>query len=116
MRSKGNLAQHGGVMNVVKMERAAEPSFIERAAEVLALLNMKTGKKYAAKNPRGSPTANAEVVMHRLKEGYTVDDLKAVIALKYREWAHDERMSKCLTPETLFRRSNFERYVGEIGE
>jgi uncharacterized phage protein (TIGR02220 family) len=102
-------------MNVVKMERT-EPSFIERAAEVLSLLNLKTGKKYAAKNPRGMPTSNAEFVMHRLKEGYTVDDMKAVIALKYREWGHDERMSKHLTPETLFRRSNFERYVGEIGE
>ena len=30
--------------------------------------------------------------------------------------AHDEKMSKYLTPETLFRRSNFERYMGELDD
>jgi uncharacterized phage protein (TIGR02220 family) len=102
-------------MNVVPL-KAEGKTLIEQAAEVLTLLNAKTGRKYAAKNPRGAPTANAEVVMARLKEGYTLEDCKAVIASKYREWGHDERMSKFLTPETLFRRSNFERYIAEVGE
>jgi uncharacterized phage protein (TIGR02220 family) len=91
------------------------PTQIELATTVIDFLNNKTGKKYLSRNPRGNPTANAEVVMHRLKEGYTLQDCKSVIALKCREWLHDEKMSKFLTPETLFRRSNFERYVGEIG-
>lgn len=88
---------------------------IEFATEVINFLNKRTGKKYLARNPRGNPTANSEFVMHRLKEGYTAQDCKSVIALKCREWLHDEKMSKFLTPETLFRRSNFERYIGEIG-
>lgn len=88
---------------------------IEQAETVIGFLNAKTGKKFAARNPRGIATSNAEVVMHRFKEGYTVQDCKSVIALKCRDWVHDEKMSKFLTPETLFRRSNFERYIGEIG-
>ena len=92
------------------------PTLIELASEVLEFLNGKCGRKYPARNPRGQPTANADVVIHRLKEGYTVSDCRAVIAAKFRQWGHDERMSKYLTPETLFRRSNFERYMGELDE
>ena len=102
--------------DVVKIkDDEAKPTAIECAVTVLAFLNQKTGKKFLARNPKGSPTANAEFVMHRMKEGYTVQDCKSVIALKVREWLHDEKMSKFLTPETLFRRSNFERYIGEVG-
>jgi uncharacterized phage protein (TIGR02220 family) len=51
--------------------------------------------------------------MLRLREGYTESDCRAVIARKVRDWLHDDKMSRYLTPETLFRRSNFERYIGE---
>ena len=91
------------------------PSLIEQVASIIEFLNVRTRKKFPSRNPRGSPTSNAEIIMHRLKEGYTVQDCKPVIASKCREWLHDEKMSKFLTPETLFRRSNFERYLGEIG-
>lgn len=89
---------------------------IEQAMEVIEFLNSKTGRKFPARNPKGNPTANSEVVMHRIKEGYTVQDCKQVIAAKCRHWLHDEKMSRYLTPETLFRRSNFERYLGELGD
>lgn len=88
---------------------------IDQAAEVLAFLNKRTGKKFAARNPVGANTANANIIMHRLKEGYTVADLKAVVAAKCRQWLHDEHMSKYLTPVTLFGRQKFDSYMGEIG-
>lgn len=103
-------------MNVVNIDRKEEekaPSLIEQAEMILQFLNVKTQKNFRARNPKGSPTANADFVIHRLKEGYSVQDCKQVIALKAREWGHDEKMSRYLTPETLFRRSNFERYLGE---
>lgn len=89
---------------------------IDEAAEVIEFLNAKVGRKYPARNPRGEPTANAQVVMMRLREGYTVSDCRAVVASKFRQWGHDEKMARYLTPETLFRRSNFERYLGELDE
>ncbi len=102
-------------MKLVNADCNGAQTCIDKADEVLSFLNAKTGKHYAAKNPRGTPTANAEAVIGRLKEGYTTQDCKSVIAMKCREWLGDERMSKFLRPATLFCRANFEQYIGEIG-
>lgn len=99
---------------VVEIEK--KKSMIENAEEVISFLNTKTEKSYRARNPKGNPTSNSEYVIARLKEGYTVQECKQVIASKCRQWLHDERMFRYLTPETLFRRSNFERYLGELGD
>lgn len=90
-------------------------TLIDQASEVIALLNTRTGKRFMPRNPLGNPTTHAGFVMQRLKEGYTVQDCHSVIELKCGEWMHDDKMFKYLTPETLFRRSNFERYLGEVG-
>lgn len=103
-------------LELVQENEEKKESYIDQAIRVIEFLNTKSGRRYPARNPRGNPTANAEVVMHRLKEGYTLEDCKSVIAKKCRDWSHDEKMSRYLTPETLFRRSNFERYIGELGE
>ena len=102
-------------MNIVSLKEGKEPSLIARAENLIAFLNEKTGRRFPARNPRGTPTANADVVMARLREGYTDQDCRSIVMLKVRQWAHDEKMVKFLTPETLFRRSNFERYLGELG-
>lgn len=104
-----------GSLIPMKIRADEVPTWIGRATEVIEFLNKRTGKRFLSKNPVGVASANADIVMHRLKEGYTVQDCKSVIALKCREWMHDEKMSRYLTPETLFRRSNFEKYIGEIG-
>lgn len=99
---------------VVELPKPEKPdTYIGQAEVVLAFLNEKTGKRFPIRNPLGRPTANAEAVMSRLKEGYTVEHCKQVVARKCRDWLDDDKMSRYLTPETLFRRSNFERYIGE---
>jgi uncharacterized phage protein (TIGR02220 family) len=102
------------MLSVVDGEK--KKSLIEQAEEVINFLNGKTEKAYRARNPKGNPTSNSEYVIARLKEGYTVQECKQVIASKCRGWLHDEKMFRYLTPETLFRRSNFERYLGELGD
>jgi uncharacterized phage protein (TIGR02220 family) len=102
------------MLSVVDGEK--KKSLIEQAEEVINFLNGKTEKAYRARNPKGNPTSNSEYVIARLKEGYTVQECKQVIASKCRQWVHDEKMYRYLTPETLFRRSNFERYLGELGD
>jgi uncharacterized phage protein (TIGR02220 family) len=104
-----------GVLKLVADVDKKKPVF-EVAEGIIQFLNAKCGRHYPARNPKGAPTANAEVLMHRLKEGYTEEDCRAVIARKCRDWLHDEKMSKFLRPETLFRRSNFESYIGECGD
>lgn len=79
------------------------------ASEVIAFLNEKAGRNFDLNG------ANADHVVARLKEGATLDDLRAVIAKKCRDWKGDPKMSAYLRPETLFNRTKFGSYKGELG-
>lgn len=81
--------------------------------EVMAYLNLQASRNYRTENPNGTPTAGADVIAQRLREGYTVDQCKDVIGIKSNEWMGDEKMHKHLNPETLFRKKNFTRYLAE---
>lgn len=85
----------------------------EMVEKVLAYLNHQANRNYRTKNPNGRPTANAEIVAKRLKEGYTVEQLKLVIGVKSDQWMRDEKMDQYLNPQTLFRKSNFDKYLAE---
>lgn len=91
-------------------------SLVDQAELIIKFLNDKTGKNYPTKNPKGRSTANIDIVVCRLKEGWEIADFKAVIARKAREWKDNDKMSYCLRPKTLFNRTNFETYIGECSE
>lgn len=76
------------------------------ALQILEFLNDKAGRRY-----RGT-TVNLSFIEARLNEGYSADQLRQVVAMKVREWSHDEKMAKYLRPETLFNRTKFNSYVG----
>lgn len=84
------------------------PELRKIAAEVLVFLNEKAGKNFELNG------ANSEFVIARLKDGATPDDLRAVVAKKCREWKSDEKMSLYLRPATLFNRTKFAQYKGEL--
>ncbi len=48
----------------------------------------------------------------RLNEGFTVDDCKHVIDVKYAEW-HNTDMAKYLRPQTLFNSEKFDGYLNQ---
>lgn len=77
--------------------------------EVIDYLNEKAGRSFQA-----SP-ANVKFVAARIREGATVDQLKAVVDAKVRDWLHDPKMNQYLRPETLFNASKFASYVGALG-
>lgn len=80
----------------------------KQASEIVLFLNKKTGRSY---EPKG---ANLDFVIARLKDGETTDDLRAVIAKKCREWQGDSKMAQYLRPATLFNRTKFAQYKGEL--
>ena len=88
---------------------ALRTAFKVTAIEVLKFLNEKTGRSYEA------VPANLDLIVARLKDGATPDDLRAVVAKKCREWRGDEKMDTYLRPKTLFSRTNYAQYRGEIG-
>lgn len=90
-------------------------SFYPQAEEVLNFLNEKTGRHYRAKEAGGRWTRNIEWIQARLRSGATVEQCRAVIAIKCRAWKDDPKMVEFLRPATLFGKEKFEQYLGEVG-
>jgi uncharacterized phage protein (TIGR02220 family) len=49
----------------------------------------------------------------RLRDGFSVDEIKTVIDKKAAEWLNDDTMHKYLRPTTLFNREKFENYLNQ---
>lgn len=82
------------------------------ADEIVAYLNLKTGKKFKSSNKETLKHING-----RLNEGATLEDFKKVIDIKCSQWLGDTRMEEYLRPSTLFAPSKFESYLNtKIGE
>lgn len=73
--------------------------------EIIKYLNEKTGSHF-------KPTSKStqRLINGRLSENYTIEDFKYVIDVKTNEWKDNIKMSKYLTPDTLFNASKFEKY------
>jgi uncharacterized phage protein (TIGR02220 family) len=81
---------------------------LEQARGVLDFLNRKAGRNYRP------TTTNLDPIRARLRSGATVEQIRAVIAVKAREWNGRADMATYLRPETLFRASKFESYLGQL--
>lgn len=76
--------------------------------KIIEHLNNKTGKKFSHKS-----LANQKLIKARFNEDYTLEDFIRVIDIKTNEWINDEKMKKYLKPDTLFRTSNFDKYLNQ---
>jgi uncharacterized phage protein (TIGR02220 family) len=89
--------------NTVKKSIEKEPcKHSENIKEILTYLNNKLGSKFR--------TANG--LKARLTEGFSVDDAKKVIDIKFAEWIADEKMRQYLRPDTLFG-TKFDSYLNQ---
>lgn len=77
--------------------------------EVIEYLNNVTGKKYRSNIP-----GTVKLITARLKDGYTVEDMKKVISHRWELWRGTD-MEQYVRPSTLFRPSNFEGYLNSLG-
>lgn len=93
-------------IHIAEPEDDADKSRLPEIKEVVQYLNDRLGTKY-----RYQTKGTQEHINARLKEGYTVDDFKAVIDKKFEEW-HGTDMEKFLRPETLFA-GKFESYLNQ---
>ena len=88
-----------------KIKKENDFSFI--ATEIIDFLNIQSGCSYKA-----NTKATQEHIRARLREGYTVDDFKKVIASKVTEWGNNPKMRPYIRPNTLFA-GKFESYLQE---
>nr|DAI70420.1 MAG TPA: hypothetical protein [Caudoviricetes sp.] len=83
----------------------AQPKEPDPIEGVVAHLNQHAGTHYKA------TTANTrKLIKARLKEGFTVDEIKLVIDRKCADWLNNPKMAEFLRPETLFG-NKFESYL-----
>lgn len=73
---------------------------------VIAELNRLAGRTF-----RPRVDSNKQLIRARLAEGYTEDDLVAVVAAKVKEWKGTD-FEKYLRPSTLFGKEKFSNYIG----
>lgn len=79
-----------------------------QAREVLAYLNARTGCNYR------DVESNLSLIRARIDEGYSVQEVKAVIDDREARWRNDEKMWPYMRPETLFGARKFSGYVGQV--
>ena len=92
----------GDIVGIRQEHRSRE----DQAREVIEFLNTKAGRNFR-------PTrVNLKFIEDRLREGYTLQDCKQVIAMKVREWSGDPKMDQYLRPATIFNCTNFNQYAG----
>lgn len=77
----------------------------DNAILVLTHLNQVSGSRYQKSK------TSLENIRGRLREGYSVNDLKLVIDLKHEHWNGNETQYQYMRPETLFGPKKFESYL-----
>lgn len=83
------------------------------ALEIIDFVNHKTGGQFLAMTPSGDFTEDAEVIIDRLLEGFSVQQMKSTFMKKCRHWRDDEKMCQHLNPQTVFSKKKFASYLGE---
>lgn len=83
----------------------AQPKEPDPTEEVVDHLNQRAGTHYKA-----TTASTRKLIKARLKEGFTVDEIKLVIDKKCADWLNDRNMIQYLRPETLFG-NKFESYL-----
>jgi uncharacterized phage protein (TIGR02220 family) len=98
----GNPVEH------VNGKTPATRALAEDARSILSFLNDKAGKRFPDSD------SNVGIIVARLREGFTPKQVRQVVAMKVRAWSADPGMREYLRPETLFNRTKFSNYVGEL--
>lgn len=79
--------------------------FMRIVERVIGHLNEKANKRFSTENLN-----TRALIRERLAEGYTEEDLKAVVTVIVHQWSHEPEMMMYIRPETLFGR-HFESYL-----
>lgn len=92
--------------NKSKKDKTYSPSLPSVAEDIVTFLNSMVGSNY-----KSTTSKTRKLIATRLAEGFTVDDFKAVISKKAKEWQGTD-MAQYLRPETLFG-TKFEGYLNQ---
>lgn len=89
-----------------KGEVCPKDSTGEKRHEIIDYLNRRMGTSY-----KPDSKGIKSILDPRLKDGYTVEDCKAVIDNMILAWGSDDKMRQYIRPSTLFRPSHIDSYL-----
>ncbi len=106
---KGTEAKQGGLSTETNgaPNKNKEKNKEKEIIHIVDFLN-----KTCHKNFKHTTPSTVKSIKGRLEEGYTLEDFERVIKIKSEKWA-GTKMEEYLTPGTLFRPANFEKYAQE---
>lgn len=81
------------------------------ASGIIAYLNEKALRQFPTEGKRAD--SNQKIIIARLRDGFTEDELKRVIDCKVAKWLDDPKMKDYLKPSTLFRPGHCSDYLEE---
>lgn len=105
VENKGQLNTNNKVTNNNNNNNNVGQSH-DNAINIIDYLNLKAGTRFKPVN------SNLNLIKARLKD-YTIEELKAVIDLKVKEWK-GTKMQQYIRPQTLFNATKFESYIGGL--
>lgn len=97
--------EHDEQTLLAEPQTPVQPKEPDPTEEVVDHLNQRAGTHY-----RATAANTRRLVKARLKEGFTVDEIKTVIDKKCADWLNNRDMAQYLRPETLFG-PKFESYL-----
>jgi uncharacterized phage protein (TIGR02220 family) len=100
--------QHAALSTPRVQEHRENKQLEADVTDVICELNRVTGKTFRAKTE-----SHRQSIRGRFADGFTKEDMYVVIRHKQADW-NNTKYAKHLTPDTLFRPGNFDRYLNEI--
>lgn len=110
-----------GLRDVIRDVERRQTEHQHPAEQVLDFLNRKRAEAWPAKRGFKLTEANLKPIRARLAEGESVADMRAVIVQKLRQTQRQRADGTpdfhpdWLNPQTLFRPSNYAKYVAALG-
>ena len=99
-----------------KKEKKERSKDIVNVIDVCSFFQSETGKRLILKDTDAKIKAGNKykLINARIKEGATIEDCKAVIKFKNKEWRNDSKMKQYIRIQTLFNKRNFDTYLDEV--
>lgn len=98
-----NNKKNNNLELITNNKKEIDNKYLKESNDILAYLNYKTNSKFILID-------EYKELLYNLLKKHSIDEIKAVIDKKVREWINDPKMKSFLTPETLFG-PKFERYL-----
>lgn len=100
------------VIKHLKTKTESNSKYKNEIDEIITYFKKTTGQRGLEQALKSK--SQREFISGRLREGYSVQDLKDVVSFMYKKWKDDYKMRNYIRISTLFNSEKFHGYVGMV--